>query len=78
MALPPSTPIRVCASELFTAAAFVKFSICSKTSLSSGGSVDVPEETLKKCASIYYALKEIIEEYSLHMVTVKCIGESLL
>lgn len=39
------------------------------------GSVDVPEETLKKSASIYYALKEIIEEYSLHMVTVKCIGE---
>lgn len=39
------------------------------------GSADVDEETLKKCASIYYALKEIIEEYSLNMVTVKCIGE---
>ena len=39
------------------------------------GSVDVPEKTLIKCASVYYALKEIIEEYSLDMVTVKCIGE---
>lgn len=39
------------------------------------GSADVPEETLKKCASVYYAMKEIIEEYSLDMVTVKCIGE---
>lgn len=39
------------------------------------GSVDVPQETLKKSASVYYALKEIIEEYALDMVTVKCIGE---
>ena len=39
------------------------------------GSADVPQETLKKCASVYYALKEIIEEYALDMVTVKCIGE---
>ena len=30
---------------------------------------------MKKCASVYYAMKEIIEEYSLDMVTVKCIGE---
>lgn len=38
-------------------------------------SAKVPQETLKKCSGVYYALKEMIEEYALDMVTVKCIGE---
>lgn len=39
------------------------------------GSVKVPEETLRKTAAIYLALKEIIAQYGLDMVSVKCIGE---
>ena len=39
------------------------------------GSVQVPEETLKKSASVYLVLKEIIAQNKLDMVSVKCIGE---
>ncbi len=39
------------------------------------GKVDVPEDMLIRSVNVYAALKEIIEEYSLDMCSVKCIGE---
>lgn len=39
------------------------------------GSVDVPEEMLRRSVSVYFALKEIIEEQRLDLLSVKCIGE---
>lgn len=39
------------------------------------GSVEVPENTLEKCVRVYLALKEIIMQYDLDMISVKCIGE---
>lgn len=39
------------------------------------GSVSVPDETLRRAVSVYYALREMIGEYRLDMLSVKCIGE---
>ncbi len=39
------------------------------------GSIEVPEDMLRRAVSVYFALKEMIAEYELDMVTVKCIGE---
>ena len=36
---------------------------------------EVPQETLEKQMRIYFALKEMIREYDLNMLSVKCIGE---
>lgn len=41
------------------------------------GSVNVADEILLKSVKVYFALKEIIEEYRLDMCSVKCIGEFL-
>lgn len=39
------------------------------------GSVDVPEDMLRRAVSVYFALREIIEEQKLNLLSVKCIGE---
>ena len=39
------------------------------------GAVTADPERLRRAASVYFALKEMIEEYQLDMLTVKCIGE---
>lgn len=39
------------------------------------GSVEVEHDMLRRSLSVYVALKEIIEEYDLQMLSVKCIGE---
>ena len=38
-------------------------------------SVEVPEEMLRRAVAVYFALREIIEEQQLDMLSVKCIGE---
>lgn len=39
------------------------------------GSVDVPEDMLRRAVSVYFALKEIMKEQNLNLLSVKCIGE---
>lgn len=39
------------------------------------GSVEVPEDMLRRAVSVYFALKEIIKEQELNLLSVKCIGE---
>lgn len=39
------------------------------------GSVNVPEDMLYRSVSVYFALREIIKEQKLDMVSVKCLGE---
>lgn len=38
-------------------------------------SVNVPHDMLQRTVSVYVALKELVREYNLDMVSVKCIGE---
>lgn len=38
-------------------------------------SVDVPEDMLRRAVAVYFALREIIAEQELDMLSVKCIGE---
>ena len=39
------------------------------------GSVDVPADMLDRSVRVYFALREMIDEYRLDMLSVKCIGE---
>ena len=39
------------------------------------GSVDVPKDMLHRSVSVYFALREIIREQKLDLLSVKCIGE---
>lgn len=39
------------------------------------GKVTVEDTILRRAVNVYFALKEVIQEYSLQMLTIKCIGE---